>query len=347
MNEYDDLIDSAINRILSGKFIFSHNNTDYYYGSPSSFIRIKADNIYQTIYNDNMFSDSFLTETSLEWFLVKNKIIPNNYKSLQTKFDKLLDDTKISLYRNFKNKISRESKKKELEKIRKSTAELYSKVHSLDHLLLKSFCNRAKIEYILCNTIYYLGSAQLVFDYNNLDFKHFNQITQEMSNDPLKSIQFLKKIARSNEWRNIWTCNKNNVFPQSVSEWSDEQRAIVNISLMYDNIHEHPECPDDVIIADDDALDGWMLVQKNKSLQEKKQKGVEQLGKSGNSSEVFLMANDIEEASEIVDMNSDESLRIYKTRVKSTQEANRPIKEIEFMDVRQKLMEDMKDMRTI
>jgi hypothetical protein len=116
---------------------------------------------------------------------------------------------------------------------------------------------------------------------------------------------------------------------------------------MYDNIHEHPECPDDVIIADDDALDGWMLVQKNKSLQEKKQKGVEQLGKSGNSSEVFLMANDIEEASEIVDMNSDESLRIYKTRVKSTQEANRPIKEIEFMDVRQKLMEDMKDMRTI
>lgn len=115
---------------------------------------------------------------------------------------------------------------------------------------------------------------------------------------------------------------------------------------MYDRVYEHTECPDEEVIEDDDALDGWMLWQKKKSLQEKKIKGVDELlgSKGKNSSEVFLLANNNnEEIQEISELNDSESLQIYRSRVNKTMGSDRPINEYEFADVQNKLRKELKE----
>ena len=71
---------------------------------------------------------------------------------------------------------------------------------------------------------------------------------------------------------------------------------------MYSKIYEHPECPEDAIIEDDDALDGWMLNQQKENKKQKMEKGVDNLlGKKGQKAqEVFLMAKNEEEYEESI-----------------------------------------------
>ena len=64
---------------------------------------------------------------------------------------------------------------------------------------------------------------------------------------------------------------------------------------MYSKIYEYPECPDDAIIEDDDALDGWMLNQQKK-IRNKNGKGVDNLlGKKGQKAQEVSLAKNEEE----------------------------------------------------
>ena len=92
-------------------------------------------------------------------------------------------------------------------------------------------------------------------------------------------------------WRGYWNADKTNIFDKCTTELTDEQRALLNISRMYDNIYEHPECPDDKIIEDDDALDGWMILQKRKNDKDKKKSQFDSSNPNlKNSGEVFVMS---------------------------------------------------------
>ena len=125
-----------------------------------------------------------------------------------------------------------------------------------------------------------------------------------------------KLLARSSLWRGYWNAGKNNIFEKPISLLTDEQKALLNISRMYDNIYEHPECPDDKVIEDDDMLDGWMIFQKKKREKDKKQ---EQFfganNKMKNASEIFMMAKGRQEAEEILDLNSDENKALIKNKM--------------------------------
>ena len=43
-----------------------------------------------------------------------------------------------------------------------------------------------------------------------------------------------------------------------------DQKNILILSRMYDNVQESLDCPADDIMQDDDMLDGWFIHQKNK-----------------------------------------------------------------------------------
>jgi hypothetical protein len=85
---------------------------------------------------------------------------------------------------------------------------------------------------------------------------------------------------------------------------------------MYTKIYEHPECPNEDVIEDDDALDGWMLEQQKKNAKEKTEKGVDNLiGKYGkNAQEVFLMPKDEKEFDQINELNSNQSMAKINAR---------------------------------
>jgi hypothetical protein len=76
---------------------------------------------------------------------------------------------------------------------------------------------------------------------------------------------------------------------------------------MYDNVGEHHESPSQEVIEDDICLDGWFIFQDRKMKEEKKKGQADNMisnEKIRNSGEVFVMAQDQENADEIYDMNN-------------------------------------------
>lgn len=322
----DEAISSLIDRIIEDRYIFSLSNKYYYQISPSISIKNKANLLYKETCENHMFDDSFVSENTLELMLIQNKIIPVSYKKNLKDLETRIEDSKVRLYKQFANKKLKESIKKELNKYKRSYVELSNKKHTWDFLLLKNYAIKIKTEYLLTQTVYDYETNNLVFDLYNLDTKLMNNIVDKLYEDPLKNIDTFKHIALSGLWRNYWSSNAQ-IFKGSVSEWSDDQRTLVVISKMYHSIYEHPDCPDEAVFEDFDAIDGWMIIQKRKNIAEKKQKGVNEiLGKNGkNSSEVFLMAQNQEEAEDILSMNSDEGFFEYKRKLAALSSASGPI----------------------
>ena len=116
---------------------------------------------------------------------------------------------------------------------------------------------------------------------------------------------------------------------------------------MYSKIYEHPNCPNDAIIEDDDALDGWMLLEQRENKKQKEQKGVSNMmsDKIKNSKEVFLMANNDKEQTEaIFDLNDDTGLKGIQHRSEKTRTSSVPVKDSELNDVRQEIQEKIREL---
>jgi len=110
---------------------------------------------------------------------------------------------------------------------------------------------------------------------------------------------------------------------------------LISWSQLYDNIAEHPECPPDDLINDDDALDGWMINQKREREQKKNQNSIDSslTDKVKNSSEIFIVAHSQKERDRIESMNSPEVKAIKRSREKIIQEKGE-VSDLDFSDVR-------------
>ena len=83
----------------------------------------------------------------------------------------------------------------------------------------------------------------------------------------------IRELARSEPWKSIWSSSKNEgvLFGKRAIELSEEQKHLIMWSTMYDSIGESPDSPSDKIIADDDMLDGWLILQRREREHNKKE----------------------------------------------------------------------------
>lgn len=300
----DNDIELLLYRIISGKTIFIYSNEEYTLLAPSLDIKYKASLIYDNIINEEKYHDWFREEHSDKLMIGLGLWTINTKKDLDS-FEKYLDNLKVELFNNFMTP----SKTKDIRKKIKTTKENITKIHvSKNNFLshtLEGYANSIKNEYIICNTLY--KNNKLVFDTNdNKSYTLFNNLVHHIEQMIITTETF-KLLARSSMWRSYWNSNKTNVFDKAISSLTDEQRALLNISRMYDNIYEHPDCPDDKIIEDDDALDGWMIIQKRKNEQDKKKTQFDSANPNlKNAGEVFLLASQ-DDIQSVVDLNNVES----------------------------------------
>lgn len=343
----DEQVSNLVDRIILGKYVFIVDNVKYCLVNPNIATKIKSNFIYDKIYSDNLYDTSFVDPDRLDFMLKLYDIIPKDYEKKIKQLEKDIENIKVGLFKNYKRKISRESYKISLKKEQDNLDNLYNKKSSWDFLLLTNFVNRYKVEFLFANSIYGYESETLVFDYDNLDVKSLHYFIDILQKDPLKKITTYKHIAVNNLWRNYWACDKTNVFNGSVVDWTDEQRTLVSICKMFDSIYENPECPDEEILEDFDALDGWIISQRRKSIAEKKQKGVkEMLGKNTkDGGEVFLIADNQDDAENILDMNSEEAMFNYKTRIDMLNKSNgKTIKDTDFPDIKSEINKRLKSL---
>lgn len=329
-------ISAVIDRILSKKIYFSYKDVTYYYLFPSSDLRLQSSLVYEDCY-DGVKYDNLIKE-DIDFYLQDYDIADASLKKFLEGKYKQLDNTKIDLYENFYKTKENANIRRKLKTLRHTISETEKQLHYLDSLTAEYQCAQRQNEFLFLNGIYD-KNHKLVFNYNNIntiDEHTFNQMISVINTKLLNSTDF-RYIARSAEWHSIWNIKNHRIFDDAVVEWSEEQKSLIAFSQMYDNIYQHMECPDDKIIEDDDALDGWSLYQKRKLEQEKKKKGVSSINdRHKNASEIFMVANNAEEFDHIMSLNDNEASNRMKQKFDYLNaNKGKVVREDQLPDVRQ------------
>jgi hypothetical protein len=337
-------IQLLVHRISLGHLYFKYNNVDYIYVSPTTDIKYEAELFYEQIINDNKF-ESWITQDALKKFLEKIECWTKEDEELLKSTEKNLEKLKLNLYYSRLQKEKVNKIKKDIEWSKDSINKLLKRKHSFDYLTLEDYAAFQKNEYLFIQSIFYRKNKERVFD-SNPDYNNFINITSHIAENFI-NIETYKKIARNEYWKTLWNSNKNNVFNKAAYQLTDEQKTLINISIMYDRIYENPECPQDFVIEDDDMLDGWMLDQKQKNDNLKKEKTAEDLlNKHKNAKEVFVVSSR-EDAGNIFDLNSPDSNRIIKQRSRVISKAQDDgIDEFNLPDVKQDIFMKTNTART-
>lgn len=331
-------------RILSGKVLFYYKNDQYELKSPSYNVRYQAQIIYHNIINDEKYND-WIREESLEYLLIGTGLWSKDTTKIIKDMEKKIDKDKVDMYLSAALKEKVKKIRNHLNELRGNLNSLLSKKGDMFSHTLEGYASSVKNEYIVCNTLF-KDNIRVFSDNiinNQSSYIYFNDLVNEV-NKQIIPIDRFKELARSGMWRSYWNCNKTNIFNKAVCDWTDDQRTLVSMSIMYDNIYDHPECPNDNIIEDDDMLDGWMIHQREKVQKAKKQAQVDDMNpKLKNAQEVFLMPQSTEELEEIIGLNSSDSLVRMKQKINYVKAAGET-EEYNLPDVQLNLRNQMNEM---
>ena len=127
----------------------------------------------------------------------------------------------------------------------------------------------------------------------------------------------LRALAQYSVWRMIWSSGRQEgrVFGVPSTWLTEEQQNLIAWSKLYDNINEHPEPPNKEVVADDDMLDGWIILeQKKREKQQSERVGTTNSPKSG-AQEVYVMAETPEDARRVEAMNDSTAAFLKRQRM--------------------------------
>ncbi len=178
----------------------------------------------------------------------------------------------------------------------------------------EGIANLAKVSEFFKRCCYYKNN---ICDPDEIGIESISKKYYEM----LLTEKQIRNLARSEPWRSIWVLRDSNaysIFENTIRQPTPDQKSILVWSRMYDNVHESGEAPSDEVIEDDDLLDGWFAIKsKEKEDQAMESELDSKLSnpKIANASEVFLMAENKDEAKKINNMNSHQSQVMKKRRL--------------------------------
>jgi hypothetical protein len=236
--------------------------------------------------------NNWLSEREAFSFLIREGIVDKDYETQLKDIAKSLDQNKKLLYQNRGNDKGEKTLRKKIAGLKHLYMDLYSRVHSLDYITFTHYVDHMGDLFLLFHNI------QPKPDFYVLE--RINSIIQ--SSGP--TVEDIRYIARTDPWRSYWLANRPAPFKYDVL--NQEQISLILYSRMYDAIYENPECPEESVLEDDDMLDGWMILNKEKAEREKLTNELEKKNpKLKNATEVFIPAKNAQEAENISRLNSD------------------------------------------
>jgi hypothetical protein len=312
MNHQNVNLEKFLYRILVGYYYINLKNSKYKIKYPSIETKYEAEMVYENIIEENKFDKRLLTIKEIELYLLSNNIWLPEYDQKIKNTENQIEDTKVEIYLNFLNPSKKKFFKNSLLTLKKILSQLYDKKNSFNHLSIEEYALSTKNEFIISKSIYNLNN-DLVFSYNdNLDYMFLQNFIHEIYSNMLTA-DIIRQIAKSNIWKSYASTSK---IERDILDINDDYKLLISFNNMYTNIKQHPECPSEDIISDDDALDGWNIHQNRIAEKEKKKKSIMDKvgpGKAKNKGDhVFIFTNNEEEVSAINDLNSIENQRFKK-----------------------------------
>jgi len=341
-------IESVLYRIVSGYYYISIDKYDYKIILPDLRLKQKAHSVYMDIMDEYKFDDLNWISPNAISILLKHHDIWNDQKEIELKqLLKVLDNSKIELYKNFSNTTLKEKIIKIISSTKQSINDYYNKKHYFDYMTLEHYASSIKNQFLIANTVYN-QEGQKLFDQEDIDTIDtvlLDKILLQIYSNNI-SLEDLKALARHDCWKSFWGVSQDNIFPGSAKDWTDEQRSLINFSKTLDAIREHMESPPEEIIDNDDALDGWMLYQQEKVKKEKaKQHISEKYGLDRkNAGEVFLLTQDVDETKEIFGLNDPTTNMEIREMHKVLKDNEEGMKWSELPHVKRQLNKELHDM---
>lgn len=308
------LIGTYLSRILSGFYIFFYNSQRYKLIYPDISIKYEAELYADEQYHKNKFND-WINDDDILYTLIDMGVWNHHMEQELDNFTTKIEDAKVDLFKNAINTTKLKYYRKNLSNLNSSYNKLYTIRHSLDHLTPTGYATSLKNQYVLVQSLYDFNNQRLFNDMDNADFNLLNDLSNTITENMISMTTF-RLIARSELWRNYWSANKDRLFDKATVNWTDEQKILVVVSKMYDSAYEHPECPADNVIEDDDMFDGWMIAQRRENERQKSKSRTEKMlgNKLSKAGEVFLVANSQEEANNIYGLNDNQSKHVINER---------------------------------
>lgn len=280
-------------QIISGYTFIKYRGKQYIIDTPDDKLINESINVYNQTLRLVRFEE-FLLNDDVEFVLIKNKLWKINDAANLVELQKSLDNCKIELYSLFKMPQSQISKvRSQIELIRKSQGQKLYYRNYLEQYTTEGYAEKIAELYLFSNLL-------LDENYNPITVSDFDldNIIHNFKNH-LPTVSKLREIARTEPWRSTWATDKN-----CFRKVGDEQKMLVMFTKMYENVWEHSERPPDVVIEDDDMLDGWFLTMRRKSEQERQESTKNQLEKKySKAGEIVVFSNTPQEIQEIGEMN--------------------------------------------
>jgi hypothetical protein len=320
-------------RILSGKTIVKINDTRLVVHTPS------LDLLYESyeIYEDFLNKSKIYSKEDLKTILIYKKVITLKDLDFLSKYNTILENFQKELFINFFEEDKAKSIRKNIKKLKEEQERLTLLLSKYDTYSKEGLANYAKSIFLISKTTYKNNKL-----YNFSKIRPI-QVLGKMSEVALTP-DIIRDLAKTSQWSNIWFSFKGSNIFLSGANCSIDQQLLMMWSRMYDGIRESTDCPCEEIINDNDAIDGWMLIQKAKRLEESKNKDKANTGsfnsKINNANEVFILAQTKEDIDRINAMNSENAMRIRENRMKQILEKG-VIHHQEFNDVKLELMMQM------
>jgi hypothetical protein len=328
-----------MHRIITGVSVVFYLGQSYFIRDPRPFDLIKTEIYYEKILDD-LTMDGVPTEDELRAILLDKGIWTSSHENKIEILKTSIKDIKKKLPALKFKSVEKKTHTNELGKLEK---ELKNTIMRKTYLLGASAEYLAKIEKYK-KLLFHLTTDSKGDspwdsweDFLLEDDRKVNYLLGESYfNDKIGESE-IRALARGEPWRSIWLTGSKtgNLYDGPAVNLTDYQKALASWSIVYDNIFEHPESPDQSIIDDDLLLDEWLEAQSSKN--GKKEKGeLITNDKIRNSQMISLPADSVEDARKIYDLNDPMSKEMIKKREKAIL-AKGALKEAELPDVRQNL----------
>lgn len=322
--------DFLLHRIIAGKLRCKYENEVYIIVPPDDDLKYEAQEIYYDMFIESKEKEIFTHDEMVDFMIEKGMWSLDEEDEMSSEIPKAIEDCKVELYKAVYNTPRRIEMREHIERGKKRFDELINKRNTLFQYTCEGISSFAKSMFLIENTTYKenkkcnwadIGSDEILI-----------QINQSHIDDDA-----IRELARTAPWTNIWPVKKKsgNIFGKNTNH---DQERLLNWSILYDNIHESPDCPHDSILQDDDMLDGWLILQRREREEEKKKKqGSEVVGnkKISQADEIFVPAQTKEDANRINDLNDNWAKRIKRQRMKIV-EKHGEVNYKQFPDIQQK-----------
>jgi hypothetical protein len=335
-----------VTRIVSGTLRVEIGGEAMMIRQPDRDQRYLAQQAYQDAYDEAAAHDCHTEETLLAWMKAEGYWSNEEEKALDG-LEKDIENLKVGLFKAFASKSKSAVARTTLIAAKAKRDELHAKRHAFDSETCTSHAWSAKLRVLV-------GAS--LFNRRNLLVQNDTLIDEAVSqflSHRLTETQY-RELARTDPWRTTWACRRSEgaVFGIPACDLTEEQRNLSAYSTLYDNVGEHPERPSDEVIAEDDALDGWLILQRREHEGERRKKRAEDFvsnEKILNSNEVFVVVDNDEDARSIEELNDSASSFIKKQRMHYlaqkgvVQEADMPDQRLFIQsEVNRKAMENVK-----